>query len=340
MERMDLETFESRVLRDMHSSVIVLDNKGMIQYINKPAALKFEISENIEPGKVHFEENLENSYNDEFNQYIFDAIYQKEKRHNGVVNYMSRSGIRYVFRMSASYIEHNEFVVITLEDVTIEHALQERVHDSSLVFTAFLFMLSIWIIICEFVDYIGNTVPNRIMTIGVEIMGVLLFIFILKFTSLTFKDIGLFTSNTKKVVRDGILISISCVIVLVLIKFITRQFNPNAFKPDIPFIDLEKLKRIGITYFFTAGVQEFLARGVVQSNLERMIVGDHKKGIAIVLSGLLFATLHAYYGFFFMMGAAVLAMIEGILYSKQKSLISIWIVHYVFGLIGMTLSLV
>lgn len=340
MEVIDKKTFESRVLRDIHSSVIVLDNKGMIRYINKPAARKFEIDENVEPGKVHFEANVENSYNDDFNQYIFDSIYQKKSTHSGTVKYMSKSGIQFVFRISASYFEEEDFVIITLEDITIENALEERVHDSSLVFTAFLFMLSIWIIICELVDYIGNTIPNHIMTIGVEIMGVLLFIFILKFTSLSFKDIGLFTSNTKKVVRDGILISISCIIILVLIKFITRQFNPNAFKPNMPFFNLDTVKRIGITYFFTAGVQEFLARGVVQSNLERMIVGDHKKGIAIVLSGLLFATLHLYYGFFFMMGAAVLAMIEGVLYSKQKSLISIWIVHYIFGLAGMTLSLV
>ena len=74
------ETFERRVLRDMHSSVIVLDNKGMIQYINKPAANKLDISEDITPGTMHYDIDLDNHYNDQFNEYILDAIYQKKEK--------------------------------------------------------------------------------------------------------------------------------------------------------------------------------------------------------------------------------------------------------------------
>ena len=334
------ETFERRVLRDMHSSVIVLDNKGMIQYINKPAANKLDISEDITPGTMHYDIDLDNHYNDQFNEYILDAIYQKKEKHTGKVPFMSKSGIRYVFRISASYLENNDYVVITLEDITLETTLNERVHDSSLVFSAFLFMSSLWIIICEFWRYLGAPIPERYLTIGVEIIGAVIFVFILKYTSLTLKDIGLFTSNTKKVVRDGLLISAICVAIMFVLKIVARHFNPMVFKPDRPFFDFDTYKIKAVTYILTAGVQEFLARGVVQSNLERIIVGKHNKGIAIILSGLLFATLHIYYGFFFMMGAAVLAMLEGILYAKQKSLISIWILHYVFGITGMMLGLV
>ena len=41
-----------------------------------------------------------------------------------------------------------------------------------------------------------------------------------------------------------------------------------------------------------------------------------------------------------MVGAAVLAGLEGILYEKQRSLIGVWIVHWVFGVAGALLCLI
>ena len=68
-------TLENKILQDIYSSVLVLDNKGMIQYINDHAAKLLEISDDIEAGTTHFSANIDNSYNDKFCEYIFNAIY-------------------------------------------------------------------------------------------------------------------------------------------------------------------------------------------------------------------------------------------------------------------------
>ena len=337
MEVSNNNTLGNKILQDIYSSVIVLDNKGMIQYINSHASRLLEIPSNIEPGKVHFSTNTSNSYNDKFYEYILNSIYQKNKEHKGTVKFISASGKKHVFRISSSYLEELDFIVITIDDLTLENTLIEKVKNSSYIFSVFLFVMGFWVLFCEFWDMTGRKIPQDKLTIMVEIIGILIFIFIKVFTHLSLKDLGILTNNNKKDIKNGIIISLICVIIMFAIKIIGRKIDPTLFKPERSFFFFDPL--VALSYIKTAGVQEFLARCVVQFNLERILMGKYKEPVAIILSGLLFSTLHIYYGFIFMVCAALLAMIEGVIYSKQKSLISIWIVHYVFGIVGMSLGL-
>lgn len=330
-------TLENKILQDIYSSVLVLDNKGMIQYINSHASKLLEISDNIEAGTTHFSANINNSYNDKFCEYIFNAIYKKDKKHIGTVKFISPSGKKHVFRISSSYLEELDFIVITIDDLTLENTLIEKVKNSSYIFSVFLFVMGFWVLFCEFWDMTGRKIPQDILTIIVEIIGILIFIFILIFTHLPLKELGILTNHNKKDIKEGVIISAICVVIMFAIKIIGRKIDPTLFKPERSFFFFDPL--VALSYIKTAGVQEFLARCVVQFNLERILMGKYKEPVAIILSGLLFSTLHIYYGFIFMVCAALLAMIEGVIYAKQKSLISIWIVHYVFGIVGMSLGL-
>ena len=93
-------------------------------------------------------------------------------------------------------------------------------------------------------------------------------------------------------------------------------------------------------FVFTAGIQEFLVRSVMQENMKRILVGNNTAPMAIVLSSAIFAALHVHLGFLFMAGAGILAGLEGILYEKQQSLFGVWIVHWVFGVSGTLLCLI
>jgi membrane protease YdiL (CAAX protease family) len=197
--------------------------------------------------------------------------------------------------------------------------------------------MGIWVLFCEFWDMTGRKIPQDILTIIVEILGILIFIFILVFTHLPLKELGILTNHNKKDIKEAFIISAVCSALMFIIKIVGRKIDPTLFKPERAFFFFDPI--VALTYIKTAGVQEFLARCVVQFNLERIIMGKYKEPVAIILSGLLFSTLHIYYGFEFMVCAALLAMIEGVVYAKQKSLISIWIVHYVFGIVGMSLGL-
>lgn len=337
MEVSNNNTLGNKILQDIYSSVLVLDNKGMIQYINAHASRLLEIPSNIEPGKVHFSTNASNSYNDKFYEYILNSIYQKNKEHKGTVKFISASGKKHVFRISTSYLEELDFIVITIDDLTLESNLIDKVKNSTYIFSMFLFIMGFWVLFCELWDLLGQPIPTSTMTIIVEIIGIFIFIYILVFTHLPLKDLGIITNHNKKDIKEGVIISAICVVIMFAIKIIGRKIDPTLFKPERPFFYF--VPEVALSYILTAGVQEFLARCVVQFNLERIIMGKYRVPVAIILSGLLFSTLHVYYEFVFMSCAALLAMLEGIIYAKQKSLISIWIVHYVFGIVGMSLGL-
>lgn len=337
MKISNTNSLENKILQDIYSSVLVLDSKGMIQYINAHASRLLEISDKIEPGTVHFTAKNANSYNDKFCEYILDAIYKKKEKHIGTVKFISPSGKKHAFRISSSYLEDQDYIVITIDDLTLESTLIEKVKNSTYIFSVFLFVMGFWVLFCEFWDMTGRKIPQDILTIIVEILGILIFIFILVFTHLPLKELGILTNHNKKDMKEALIISAVCSALMFIIKIVGRKIDPTLFKPERAFFFFDPI--VALTYIKTAGVQEFLARCVVQFNLERIIMGKYKELVAIILSGLLFSTLHIYYGFEFMVCAALLAMIEGVIYAKQKSLISIWIVHYVFGIVGMSLGL-
>lgn len=210
----------------------------------------------------------------------------------------------------------------------------ELIKDSSKTFSAFLFAFCCWMIVYALWQYLGQPVPTDVMTHGVEVLGFLMFFYILKATSLTWKDLGLKTEQPWKIVRTGLIVAACAVAVMFAAKAIIRVFAPNAFGPEYPFFDIRAFGIRQIIYILTALVQEFLARSVIQGNLRRIMTGRHVGAAAIILSSLVFATLHIHLGLFFMLGAAVLAGLEGILYEKQQSIYGVWVVHWVFGVTG------
>ena len=120
MEYSEKASFASRVLRDMTSSVLVLDRKGLIEYVNKPASEIFEISQDLEPGVTKFDLEINQEENDEFSTLVLDALFDREKTHTGKVKYVSPSGKEYYLRVSSSFLElesgMENLVVITISE--------------------------------------------------------------------------------------------------------------------------------------------------------------------------------------------------------------------------------
>ena len=146
--------------------------------------------------------------------------------------------------------------------------------------------------------------------------------------------------TVNQAVRTGLIVAVGSVALLFIIKAVARIIVPTSFRPDRPFLDVRLFGIPQIVYILTAGIQEFLARSVVQGNLMRIIVGKYTAAKAIALSSVIFAALHIHLGFIFMIGAAILAGLEGILYEKQRNIFGVWIVHWVFGVFGTMLSLI
>ena len=216
----------------------------------------------------------------------------------------------------------------------------ELIKDSSKTFSAFLFAYCGWMIVYALWQYLGQPVSTDVMTHGVEVLGFLMLFYILSSTSLSWKDLGIKTEHPWRTARTGLLIAACAVAFLCAAKAVVRLVSPGAFGPEYPFFDIRAFGVRQVVYVFTAGVQEFLARSVIQGNLRRIMVGRHVGAAAIVISSMSFATLHIHLGLLFMLGAALLAGLEGILYEKQQSLYGVWAVHWAFGVAGTLLHII
>ncbi len=336
--------FSGRVLRDMSSAVLVLDKNGRIVYGNRPAAKLFELPENIAPGNDRYLVSVDEKYNDEFNQLILDSLFVKTDTHFGKVKYRAPSGKEYVLRISSSFMGVSEaddyLIVITVSDETLVAKLRQKIDDSAKTFSVFIFICCSWIIMVGLWDFLGQPIPAAFLTHGVEIVGILMFAFIIWQTSLGFKDIGIRSDTPKKDIKEGLRWSACAVVLLCLVKIGVRMVNPDVLGAGHPFVDFGRFGIAQILYVFTAGIQEFLARGVIQGNLRRIVVGKHPGFLANLITSMIFAAMHTHLGFVFMLGAAVLAGMEGILYEKQKSILGVWMLHYCFGVSGTLLWLI
>lgn len=336
-------SFEQRVLRDMQSGVLVLNKHGKIEYSNKPARKMLELSEDDERNVDFFASIMditkvkdlkEADYNDEFNEYIFQSVYSRDKTHNGRAKYMTPSGAKRVFEMSSSFLENDadresSQIVITFCDVTKEEEMRIKFKDSSTTFSIFLIGICGWLTLYALWEALDRPFSKKIITHGVEVLGAILLFVIMKFTSLEWKDIGLFGENTK---RNRFVTIILCTVtfaVLLTIKLIFRN-NPGVVRGG-PFFDFSVMDTNRWFYIITAFVQEFLARGCVQSNMKRISASKHPSVIAIVMASLVFAVLHIHLGIAFMIGAALLGGILGIVYDKQETIYGVWIIHWFAG---------
>ena len=327
----------------MSSAVLVVDKKGNVVYVNQPASEILEIEDGLREERYSF--FSENSYNDAFYGAILDAFFRKgETSFEKEVPFMAPSGKKYWFQLSSSFLEgqngDDALLVITIDDQTETELVKRKLNDSSRTFTTFLFGFCIWIIIYALWEFLKRPISPDFMTHGVELLGLVMLFFIMHHTSLTWHDLGIWTDKPKETLRTSLIAAGCAIAFLFLLKGVARLIVPTSFRPDRPFFDIRLFGIRQILYVFTAGIQEFLARSVIQGNLKRITVGKHTGALAIVLSSLIFSALHIHFGFLFMAGAAILAGLEGVLYDKQHNIFGVWIVHWIFGVFGTMLSLI
>lgn len=334
--------FSERVLRDMSSAVLVVDRKGNIVYVNQAASSILE----LEPGQitVPFRDIVENEYNDAFSDAVFSALYNREETNVRRVPFMAASGRKYMLHMTCSYLDTDDDdayqLVITITDETEVEKMRQKFRDASMTFSTFLFGFCGWMIVYALWEFLGRPIAADFMTHGVEVLGIVMLLFVLRHTSFSWKDLGIGTSDPWKTVRTAAVVAFCSFVFLCILKVGISLIAPGFFAPGVPFFDISLFGIRQILYVFTAGIQEFLARSVMQGNLKRIMATKHNGAMAILLSSMIFAALHIHFGLLFMLGAAILAGLEGILYDRQNSIYGVWIVHWVFGVCGTLLSLI
>lgn len=210
----------------------------------------------------------------------------------------------------------------------VEKELNKRKAESTFCFSIFLGATSIWVLLVELWEKLGRPIAPPTMTYGVEIIAIIMFIITQVKTRLKPENLGLNFKNIKPVMIRSVVVSAIIIVAMIVLKLI--------MKPGEPLLDWSTYN---FMYPITSILQEFLARGFLLSCLMNIYDAKHKKHIAVIVSSLLFTTLHLYYGFTFMVGAGLLSALLGYMYLRDKNIWGVSLVHFVFGTMGALLTL-
>ena len=327
-----------RILRDMNDGVLVLDTHGQILYLNDKGHAMLGVDEDITGQKYGgvFLAGDEDETNDAFHQFVVDAVYDKERAHSGEAVYKAEGRELRHFNLTSSFLygetkEKKIGIVVLFTDVTEVARLNRQRRESSTIFTVLMLCVCLYLFLWSLLRFLHIDPPTWVMGMMIEGMSIVMFFIILKTTSFSLKDIGLKVKNVKATFVPDIVITLAGAVILILGKVIIMNRAPGFFPEGAPFWDWSVGTLADVIYPFTVILQEFLARGVMQENLNRIFIGKHAGATSIVISALVFGVLHIAYGLPFMIGATVLLGALGVLYHKQGNIWGLCIVHYVLG---------
>lgn len=335
-----------RILRDIQDGVLALDTKGTIIYLNAQGQKILGVAQNL-VGSLYSDFMMSscNLDNDSFNELILDAVYDKVKAHNNQVVFRSSDNKKIYLNVTTSFLFSDDGVtrigiVVVFSDITEVKLLDKQKKEATTIFAILMVCVSFYIFLWSFLRNINAVPPLWVMTKIIEAISLLMLPLILKTTSFSINDIGLKVSDPFSTFVPDIIIAFGVVIVLSVVKLFILKFSPGYFPKDAPFFNFGALDISSGIYIFTAILQEFLARGVMQESLRRIFTGNKGDIMSIILSAVLFGVFHVAHGFVFMVGATLLLGALGVLYNKQRNIWGLSIIHFIFGFMGDLLGLI
>ena len=341
MGHLEQKNIIPRILRDMNDGVLVLDTRGQILYLNEKGRSMLGLSEDPEGQKYSLtfmdtDADMGDA-NDAFQQFVLDAVYDKENSHSGEAFY--RAGTveeTRRFRLTSSFLygedgQERIGIVVVFSDVTEVARLNRQRAESSTVFSVLMICVCGYLFLWSLLRYLGIELPGQVMNLVIEAISVLMFIIILKTTDFSIRDIGLRISDVRATFVPDILITVGGVVFLVVGKIVILKVAPGFFPEGAPFWDWSVGTFADVVYPLTVVLQEFLARGVMQENLSRIFTGKYSAFMSIMVSSLVFGVLHIAYGLPYMVGASLLLGVLGVFYHRQGNIWGLCIIHYVLG---------
>ncbi len=141
--------------------------------------------------------------------------------------------------------------------------------------------------------------------------------------------LGLTTKNWQK----SIIESVSFSIIFVILCLISAYIYVNYFHGHFNYNKSYFVHLSFFTYIFHSFIQEFIARGVVQTSFQRFF-DDAKGNFSILMTSTLFLIFHLHQGLLAGVIAFLASLLLGWMYNRQKNLIGVTILHFVMGAAG------
>lgn len=332
------EQLTPRILRDVDDGVLALDRYGHIIYMNPQFQLMLGVNESVlgcTYAETFFRDGNEKA-NDRFHQFVLDAVYQKDEKHQGTVPYIDPAGAKKYMRITSSYLQNakaNEQsgIIMVIADATEAEDLKKKKRDASIVFACVTACVCLYLLLLSTLDFLKFDVSTKVLTQVINAMVFVISVIIYRNTDFTVDELGLKIRNGKSTFGMSIAISGAIVAFLVIVKSLVLHVAPDFFESDAPFWNWNIGLYSWISYIFTCVIQEFLARSMIYGSIRKMFDGKYATLGAIFLSSLLFGAVHIAHGFVYMTAAIVLLGALGGLYEKQRNIWGVAIIHFVLG---------
>lgn len=143
---------------------------------------------------------------------------------------------------------------------------------------------------------------------------------------LTRHDMGIRMGNLWRSIAVGLLISIPA---LAAMAYFRTRLYPEL--EGTPLLDPQLISLSVYTYILIAALQEWICRGVFLTSIASLMPGKTRPMAAIVISSLVFSTLHLHYSSSLAVVALLTGIVWGWLFLKYRNLAGPIISHFILG---------
>ncbi len=333
------EKQRNEIIEQTAEAVLVFNNEGYLVYGNDSGCAMLDAQ------LVKCEEEAKNRYScpllaDKRNKSFVRFIKNQLKEASfvpEVVQFTTNTGKRNLEARVMPLKENgvSQGILVMLANVTDAYTLRRHEKDSAVTFIGLITVICAYLFTWSLFEF---TLDKHLSTVTythmIEGISFLLFIYILIFTSLKPRDVGLFVrprtflKTLWMVIPGGILV---CGI-LILANYLMRLMG-HPIKEYFIGGSLAGMQ----SYVFTAILQEFLSRGVIQTTVRSLMKIRFQKFWGVFMSSLLFSLMHLPFGFPFMIGAFLLGIILGIIFEKTENIWGCALLHWGVGYLAMAM---
>ena len=334
------KTQKQTIFENMSDGIITVTADGLINYVNSAATQIFDLSEESLVGQSFAETLLSSRKNKAFNRLFKKCSKKNCPSSKETVTYTTPEGQKHL-RITISLVKQStgadsEYgMLILVEDISDAENLKQHERDCALLFAGIVICITLYLSAWSLIRFtLHIPLKASFYTLMIEAMTLILFLEIIFFTSFSLKDVGLIPrrKNILSNIKQTATICLFAIAVLLVAKLFLRVLGAPV-KQNFMGGSVHG----AVTYLFTALLQEFLARGVIQTSVKNLMRVKHQISVSIFLTSMLFTLMHLPYGFIFMMGAFLLSIALGILFEQQKTIWGCFFLHWSIGYLAMCL---
>ena len=174
--------------------------------------------------------------------------------------------------------------------------MHRKEKDASIVFVSTLIFVCAWVLLVALWEFLDRPLPAHLLTQAVTFLGACMMVFLVRTTSITWRELGLSTKNLRKVLITDSLVAAAGLALMIGAKLVLLHIAPGFFEAGTPFWNWHALRLSGIFYPVTVFLQELISRGLMHESMRRIITGKYRELAAIVVTSLAFGALHLFLG--------------------------------------------